>query len=86
MVQWYYIKVDGSILQPPSHDSISNLFEWIKQATPKAFLNILKMNKANIFHANHVPKSLTGQYHALTLYLLAMMGIIGLEATDTTKV
>jgi len=48
-------------------------------------MKILKTNKTTIFHWDHVPKGLTGPFHALALQLLAN-GVIGLKVHDITKV
>ena len=53
--------------------------------TPAAFMKLLKSNKTNIFHADHIPKTNTGQYHALALQLVAN-DIIQLEMINNSKI
>jgi len=55
------------------------------KVTTKIFMKLLKTNKTTIFHADHVPRVRTGQFHALALQLLAN-GIIDLKIQDVTKI
>ena len=53
--------------------------------TPAAFMKLMKENKTSIFHADHIPKTNTGQYHALALQLVAN-DIIQLEMINNSKI
>jgi len=52
--------------------------------TPAAFMKLMKENKTRIFHADRIPKTNTGQHHALALQLFAN-GIIQLEMINNSK-
>ena len=52
---------------------------------PAAFMELMKENKTSIFHADHIPKTNTAQYHALALQLVAN-DIIQLEMINNSKI
>jgi len=78
-------KYTGLLYQPQLMSVLATNVKSSNPLTPAAFMKLLKANKINIFHADHIPKTSTVRYHMLARQMVAN-DIIHLEMINNSKV